>query len=312
MARYVDHVPPSPAAAQPRALIVTVYGLYARGELGQIDRGAPAARPAPSSSAGPAATAGCRFPCWYGCSPQLDVDEPAVRSAISRLKRRGLLRPVAAGRRGRLRAVRCGRRDPGRGRRAHLRADRAAARRRLAARGVLGAGVGAGEAARRCVRSSAALGFGACASGVWVAPAHRLELTAASLERHGLAAYVDLFARRRTSRSATSSSTRRRGGTSTASATAYQEFIAAQRRRDRREPGDPGAAFAAWVRVLTAWRRLPYLRSRSAGRAAAGRLAGAGGAGAVRRRCAREPRCAARGARAMSSARRDVRRARDY
>jgi len=24
-------------------------------------------------------------------------------------------------------------------------------------------------------------------------------------------------------------------------------------------PGNPGAAFAAWVRVLTAWRRLPYL-----------------------------------------------------
>ena len=55
-------------AAQPRALIVTIYGLYARESAG-----------------------------WFSIAAvirlmaELGVDEPAVRSAISRLKLRGLL-----------------------------------------------------------------------------------------------------------------------------------------------------------------------------------------------------------------------------
>src|SRR5271165_3913857 len=61
-------------AAQPRALIVTTYGLYAR-ENGD----------------------------WFSIASlirlmsELDVDQPAVRSATSRLKQRGLLEPRREG-----------------------------------------------------------------------------------------------------------------------------------------------------------------------------------------------------------------------
>src|SRR5690606_29743061 len=55
-------------ALQPRALIVTIYGLYAREEGGWIS-----------------------VATLIRLLAELGVDEPAVRSSISRLKRRGIL-----------------------------------------------------------------------------------------------------------------------------------------------------------------------------------------------------------------------------
>ncbi len=248
MPRYVDHVPPSLAAVQPRALIVTVYGLYGRGELAQLPPAASASAP--------------RGDGWLPISllvrllAHLDVDDAAVRSAISRLKRRGLLVPS--------------RRDGVAG---YGLTDAAAAilaegdarifaptEPRLADGWLLAVfSVPESERAKRHVLRTqlGALGFGACAPGVWVAPAHRLELTRASLERHSLAAYVDLWRAEYLAF----------GDIVEHAATwwdldgvreAYQEFIGVNA-TDRPEPINPAEAFAAWVRVLTAWRRLPYL-----------------------------------------------------
>jgi phenylacetic acid degradation operon negative regulatory protein len=252
MPRYVDHVPPSPAAAQPRALIVSVYGLYARGELGQLGRGTPAAL----------TSGAARGDGWLPVSllirllAQLDVDESAVRSAISRLKRRGLLVPS---RRGGVAGYGLTEAAVGILTEGDARIF-APPEPRLADGWVLAVfSVPESERAKRHVLRTqlGALGFGACASGVWVAPAHRLELTRALLERHGLTAYVDLWQARYLAF----------GDIVEHAATwwdldgvraAYQEFID-RNAIDRPEPADPGEAFAAWVRVLTAWRRLPYL-----------------------------------------------------
>src|ERR1051326_9213460 len=80
MARYVEPVPPSPTPPAP--LIVTIYGLY--GGAGISDSARHAGDWLPISA-------------LVRLLAELDVDEPSARSAISRLKRRGLL---AADRRG--------------------------------------------------------------------------------------------------------------------------------------------------------------------------------------------------------------------
>src|SRR5215475_553510 len=176
MGRYVERMQLRPddetgeprEAEQPRALIVTIYGLYAR------DDG------------------------WLPVSAlvrmlaDLDVDEPAVRSAISRLKRRGILE-------------------------AERRASVAGYALSESAQAILEEGDArifapstptladgwllavfsvpeTERAQRHTLRSQlAALGFGAAAPGVWIAPAHRFDLTAATLQRRGLSGYVDLF-----------------------------------------------------------------------------------------------------------------------
>ena len=250
-------MPPSPAATQPRALIVTVYGLYARGELGQLDRRTPAApTSAPSSAAGPDGDGWLPVSLLVRLLAELDVDQTAVRSAISRLKRRGLLVPSRRG-----------------GVAGYALTEAAAAiltegdarifaptEPRLADGWLLAVfSVPESERAKRHVLRTqlGALGFGACASGVWVAPAHRVDLTRASLERHGLAAYVDLW----------HAGYIAFGDIVEHAATwwdlgsvraAYQEFMTSNP-ADPPDLAEPGAAFAAWVRVLTAWRRLPYL-----------------------------------------------------
>jgi phenylacetic acid degradation operon negative regulatory protein len=217
--------------AAPRALIVTVYGLYAR------DNG------------------------WLPIAhlvrllAHLGVDEPAVRSAISRLKRRGLLH-------------------------AERRAGVAGYALSDDARGILEEGDArifapttpsladgwllavfsvpeAERAKRHTLRSQlGALGFGAAAPGVWVAPAHRFDLTAATLERHHLATYVDLF---RADYLAFGDIHKLAGqwwdlgrlrDEYLSFINTYRPVVDASR--------SPEAAFADWVRALTAWRRLPY------------------------------------------------------
>lgn len=223
---------------QPRALIVTLYGLYAR-EVGG----------------------------WLGVGVlvrllgELGVDEPAVRSSISRLKRRGIL---------------VGERVDGSA--GYALSDRARTildegDRRIfeRPRGSLDDGwllaifsVPESERERRhTLRSRLAwLGFGTAASGVWIAPGHLHAETRDVLERYDLSSYVDLFRAdylafgdMREQVAAWWDLERLQR--------LYDEFIdvfgpVLTRWRRRRLPAD-AEAFADYVRALTAWRRLPYL-----------------------------------------------------
>jgi len=279
MARYVERVPsPVTDAAQPRALIVTIYGLYGRGTpergrgrsiSGAADDGTPE-RGRGQSISGAADGAGW-LPVWMlvRLLAELDVDEPAVRSAISRLKRRGLL---VAERRGGVAGYglsESGNAILGEGDARIF----APAEPRLADGWVLAIfSVPEHERAKRhTLRTQlAALGFGACAPGVWVAPSHRYELTAASLRRHDLAPYVDLFRAEYLAFGDIAEHARGWWDLDAVRA-AYVDFATTYRvgtrggdgdgSRTRRVPNRPddAAAFAAWVPALTAWRRLPYL-----------------------------------------------------
>lgn len=218
---------------RPRSLIVTVYGLYAR-ESGD----------------------------WLSVSllirllAELGVDEPAVRSAISRLKRRGLLESS--------------RRDgvAGYALSAQAREILAEGDKRIFA--LPRAGVADGwllavfsvpeseRARRHTLRSRlAALGFGTAAPGVWIAPAHRYELTSAALQRLGLDAYVDLFRADYLAFADLTEAVQQWWDLKDLHRS-YVDFIAAWAGADRR-PGSAAAAFATWVGALTDWRRLPYL-----------------------------------------------------
>jgi phenylacetic acid degradation operon negative regulatory protein len=226
------------AAAQPRALIVTIYGLYARQRSGWISVAA-----------------------LVRLLGELGVDEPAVRSSISRLKRRGLLAAE------RVDGV------AGYGLTASSRAVLDEGDRRIFDRararlddGWLVAVFSVPESHRQrrhALRSRLTwLGFGTVAAGVWIAPAHLETETRDVLQRQGLAPYVDLFR----------ADYRAFGGVREqvwrwwdldGLQRMYDEFLAVHRPmlarwRRRRSAGD-AEAFGDWVRALTAWRRLPYL-----------------------------------------------------
>jgi phenylacetic acid degradation operon negative regulatory protein len=223
---------------QPRALIVTLYGLYAREGGG-----------------------------WLGVATlirllaELGVDEPAVRSSISRLKRRGILE----------------------GERVHGTAGYALSTR---ARTILDEGdrriferprgslengwllaifsVPESEREKRhTLRSRLSwLGFGTAASGVWIAPGHLDAETRDVLERYELSSYVDLFQADYLAFGDVRAQVAQWWDLDRLQEL-YDEFLDAfgtelTRWRRRRSPAD-AEAFADYVRALTAWRRLPYL-----------------------------------------------------
>jgi phenylacetic acid degradation operon negative regulatory protein len=156
-------------SARLRHLIITVYGLYARHDGGWLS-----------------------VATLIRLLADLGIDEPAVRSAISRLKRRGILQSRrhdgAAGyqlsaealailREGDARIFRRGRATPADG-------------------WVLAVfSVPESERHRRHVLRSelTRLGFGMVAPGVWIVPAHPQDTTAETLRRLELDAYADLF-----------------------------------------------------------------------------------------------------------------------
>jgi len=156
-------------SARLRHLIFTVYGLYARHDGGWLS-----------------------VATLIRLLADLGIDEPAVRSAISRLKRRGILQSRrhdgAAGyqlsaealailREGDARIFRRGRATPADG-------------------WVLAVfSVPESERHRRHVLRSelTRLGFGMVAPGVWIVPAHPQDTTAETLRRLELDAYADLF-----------------------------------------------------------------------------------------------------------------------
>jgi phenylacetic acid degradation operon negative regulatory protein len=241
-------------SAQPRALIVTIYGLYARDAGGWLSISA-----------------------LIRLMAELGADEPAVRSATSRLKQRGLLEPR--------------RRDgaAGYGLTEHGLAILAEGDLRIFQRprasssdGWLLAVFSVPEdqrSRRHALRSRLAwLGFGSVAAGVWIAPAQLAAETRGVLVADGLAEYVSLFTadylafggvRDQVSRwwdldrleqlyqafidSAAPLLTRWEGihvGPGD-DGQAFADYVLG--------PGDHGQAFADYVRLLTAWRRLPFL-----------------------------------------------------
>lgn len=227
-------------ATQPRHLIVTVYGLYARDAGGWLS-----------------------VASLISLLADLGVDEPAVRSSISRLKRRQILhasrRGGAAGYELSAAAV------------AILReGDHRIFRRERAklSDGWLLAVFSVPETERHkrhLLRSQLTrLGFGTAAPGVWVAPAHLEEATWEMLGRLGLRQYADLFRADHLAGDGELASKVRRWWDLGQIELMYREFLrdyepVLERWHRSRPAARPREAFAGDVRVLTGWRRLPYL-----------------------------------------------------
>jgi phenylacetic acid degradation operon negative regulatory protein len=218
----------------PRHLILSLFGLYGRDEAN-----------------------GLSVRSLISLMADLEVDAAATRSSVSRLKKRGVLDPARTD-----------------GQAGYRLSDEALAvlregdariwstPRALVADGWLMVVFSVPEAERgkrHELRSLLIrLGFGTAAPGVWIAPSTAYDETLASLDRAGLTSYTELF----------------RGdylGSGPAGvrvgewwdlpsiATRYDAFLADHRALTRVRSPRPARAFTAYVPMLTAWRRLPYL-----------------------------------------------------
>jgi phenylacetic acid degradation operon negative regulatory protein len=223
----------------PRALIVTVYGLYAR-EVGG----------------------------WLSVSflirllAELGVDAQSVRSSISRLKRRGIL--VAERRNGRA----------GYALSSYARSMLATGDRRIFRRDAIADegwavavfSVPESERERRHqLRARLSwLGFGTVSNGVWIAPAHALDDAREHLVRDGLQRYVNLFRGEYVAFGDPAEMVSQWWDLD-ALQKLYDEFVARfapSAGRWSARAGNAGTereAFVEYVRALTAWRRFPYL-----------------------------------------------------
>ncbi len=221
---------------QPRQLIVTLYGLYARDEHNWLSVAA-----------------------LVRLMSELGVDGQAVRSSVSRLKRRDTLRSLSvAGSAGyslspaALEVLREGDARIFRSRRAVL-ADGWV---------LVVFSVPESERERRHeLRTQLSrLGFGTAAPGVWVAPAHLAGETARVLARGELARYVDMFRADHLGFTDLAGKVAEWWDLDELSAQSA-EFIGRFRPVADRLPVHPAseaAAFRLYVPMLTTWRRLPY------------------------------------------------------
>ena len=233
----------SARVARPRHLIVTVYGLYARADGGWLS-----------------------VASLIRLLADLGVDEPAVRSAISRLKRRGILsarkHERQAGYELSTEALAILREGDAR----IFRRNRA-----TLADGWLLAVFSVPESQRHqrhVLRSELTrLGFGMAAPGVWILPAHPDDATADVLRRLGLDGYADLFRANHVAFGDLTDKVRRWWDLNELQRQ-YQRFLRANEpavERWQRQPSGPSGAdadrtaFGDYVRALTDWRRLPYL-----------------------------------------------------
>lgn len=224
--------------AQPRQLIVTVYGLYARESGGWLSVAA-----------------------LVRLLGDLGVEEPAVRSSISRLKRRGILvarrQGTAAGYELSEQALEILREGDER----IFRRERA-----TLADGWMLAVFSVPETQRQkrhVLRTQLTrLGFGTVSPGMWIAPAHLHEATVWMLQRYGLDSYAELFQAQHVAFGELREKVARWWDLDQLQQF-YGEFIGVHqpvlRRWRGRTGGDDQEAFVDYVRVLTDWRRLPYL-----------------------------------------------------
>lgn len=225
--------PPETSAGR---LIVTLYGLYARD--------------------GDAWLATASIVRMLG---ELGVDAPAVRSALSRLKGRGVLtsarRPQGAGH---MLSV------PTEERIAEGDARIFAAQRADASTGWVLVAFSVPEVRRdhrhQLRVALGRLGFGTVAPGLWIAPEHLAAPVRADLARLGLAQYVEVFT------SAVIDGDAREKVAQwwdlPALAESYTGFLHRYAHvADSLESAsaDPAQAFVDYIPMLTAWRRLPYL-----------------------------------------------------
>ena len=223
---------------RPRSLIVSVYGAYARETGGWMS-----------------------VAVLVRLLGDLGVDETAVRSSVSRLKRRGLLLQE--------------RRDGAVGYvvSTQLRDILAAGDRRIFGGEpaelrdgwvlVVFSVPESERSSRHRLRSGlAGLGLGTVAPGMWIGPAHLVDDVRSALERLGLASYAELFCghhvafdevRTRVDRWWDLEDLQAQYG---AYVDAWSPVLASWRRR-RSVPA--ATAFADYVGTLTAWRRLAYL-----------------------------------------------------
>lgn len=233
-----------------RALLVTIFGLYARQRGGSLSVSA-----------------------LVRLLSAMNVDGPAARSLISRLKARGILRPVTVGEAAGYGLTEAGRilLDEG-DRRIYGRPHA-----RLADGWLLAIfSVPESQRAQRHllrVRLST-LGFGTVSAGVWIAPAHLAEEARDVLRLHQLDRYVELF----TASAMTDDPQRAvaRWWDLDALAELYRAFVVAYQpvlarwhhtagsgsgssgsAGDAPDPHDR-AAFCDYVLAVTAWRWLPY------------------------------------------------------
>lgn len=222
---------------QPRQLIVTIFGLYARGERNWLS-----------------------VASVVQLMADLGVESPAVRSSISRLKRRGtLVADRYAGTAGyslskpALEALAEG----------DVRIfDR---RRADIDDGWLLVVFSVPESERdkrHALRSTLTrLGFGTAAPGVWVAPGNLAHETRETLARRGMSGYVDMFQAEHLGFGDLRSKVRSWWDLDEL-AELYADFLRRYRPLLERVTANPltaQEAFQGYVPMLTRWRRLPYL-----------------------------------------------------
>lgn len=227
----------------PKALILGVYGAFVR-ELGG----------------------------WLAVShlitllADLGVDEQAVRGATSRLKRRGLLATERRSGFAGYGLTELGGQVLAEGDQ-RIYTTRGAARLADGWTLVVFSVPESRRDRRHVLRSRLTwLGFGNLAPGVWIAPAGLRGELAATLERAGLAGYVDVFEARYQG-FATIRTLVQRAWDLGALAAQYEQFLDDQRPVLRRwddaggdgSAGDDRAAFCDYLPALTQWRRLPFL-----------------------------------------------------
>jgi phenylacetic acid degradation operon negative regulatory protein len=223
--------------AQPRQLIVTLYGLYARQNDGWL----------PISSV-------------VRLMADLGVDGQAVRSSISRLKRRGLLVPKRVGTVAGYELSAMAREilDDG--------DVRIFGRRRATvADGWLLVVFSVPETERdRRHQLRAALtrlGCGTVAPGVWVAPGHLETEAIEVLRRLAVTEYAEVFRGRHIAPGDPRENVRRWWDLTTLHnlyAAFLDHYRPVQARWSSTEEDEDGKAFADYVEMLTAWRQLPY------------------------------------------------------
>ncbi|MEU5640251.1 PaaX family transcriptional regulator [Streptomyces milbemycinicus] len=231
----------------PRSLIVTFYGAYGRGGAG---------RPA-----GPVPIA-----ALIRLLGAVGVDAPSVRSAVSRLKRRGLL--VAdrtdAGAAGYALSEDARQLLDDGDRRIYGHPDTGDGAREAGGGWLLAVfSVPEQERHKRHLLRSrlARLGFGTAAPGVWIAPDHLYDETRHTLARLELSPYVDLFRGAHADFEPTEQAVRRWWDLEQL-AKLHRGFLDAQepvleRWTERTVPA-PEDAYRDYVLALDSWRFLPY------------------------------------------------------